>query len=191
MLGLGVGRSLQNGYERSTDGSKAESQDTPPHIKLQSKRQLMPPTTPTARPFPARRRLSRAVTPWATSQASPLRGDPRSGFSMCGSRCEPPCSPKFPTSAPQVSASALERGPGVGSLTPRVGLCWPAAPSCRPSSPQQGASRSGPDVQHHGFGLIVVPGVQLVATAEYRHCQPAPGFAWPHRAAQSCRHPSP
>lgn len=110
------------------------------------------------------------------------------------SRCETLRDSQFVRVSDQCSASISQRA-GARSWCRLAGAsCWvlhlPAAPSCRPSSPQQGASRSGPAVQHHGFGLIVVPGVQLVATA-CRHRQPAPGCAGSHRAAQSCRPPSP
>lgn len=128
----------------------------------------------------------------AAPQASPLRVDRRAGCSASGSRC---ATPNPSEGSSQCFASASQRA-GARSWCRLAGascwaLRWPAAPSCRPSSPQPGASRWGLAVQHHGFSLIDVPGVQPVATAGYRHCQGTPGFAGSQPAAQSCRPPGP
>ena len=87
---LGLGEIYKMGTSAVPKGHRQKAKTPPPH--------QAPTEKPTKAPLQRRQRgharyaakKSRAVALWATSQASPLRGEPRSGFPTSGNSGVPP-----------------------------------------------------------------------------------------------------
>ena len=145
---LGLGEIYKMGTSAVPKGHRQKAKTPPPH--------QAPTEKPTKAPLQRRQRgharyaakKSRAVALWATSQASPLRGEPRSGFPTSGNSGVPP-----------LPACTRLRG-----ITSSRAVVPPTQP-IRRALCARGLGR-----RHHCFAVCPWRGLLPAAKAAYRHC---------------------